>query len=170
MGYGWMVLALLTTAPRGELVEEVRQRGAWRPLVSIGWRATPGGPIAPSAFDRGGYLALARCTSPDRTSIAFVGGRGGQVDGLYLLDLVRDEVRKLGPAPAPPPDPALRAICGEQPLEWGGCWADGLVTLEPEVLRYRSDRVLEASYAADRPAGRAWPRTTRRFELDRPAP
>jgi hypothetical protein len=153
-----------TPSARGYLLGGVLQRGAWLPLASVVHLPEGGGPATPSSFDRAGYVALAALVSPAGQYLAFVGGRG-VTDGLHVLDVGRDEVRKVGPAPAPPPDAALRATCGDQALEWGSCWADGLVELEPGVLRYVSERLLEASYGKDGPAGRARARTVRRFTL-----
>jgi hypothetical protein len=153
-------------ASRGYLLGGVRARGAWLPLVSIVYLAEAGGPGAPSAFDRGGYLALAALVSPGGRFLAFVGGRG-VVDGLYVLDVARDEVRRLGPEPAPPPDAGLRTICGDEPFGWGGCWADGLVQLEPSVLRFLTEEVLQVTTGRDGPGGRAPDRAVRRYELGR---
>jgi hypothetical protein len=164
-GGRWRCLGAATT-PRGYLAGGVLQRGGWLPLASVVYLPEAGGPAVPSSFDRAGYLALAALASPGGRFLAFVGGRG-VVDGLYVLDVARDEVRRLGPAPAPPPDPGLRTSCGDEPFDWGGCWADGLVDLEPSVLRFLSEDVLEATTGKDGPGGRARERAVRRYELGR---
>jgi hypothetical protein len=151
---------------RGYVLGIVRQRAGWSPLGSIVYLPEDAGAIVPSAFVRGRYLALAVAASPSGRHVVFVGGKG-EVDGLYALDVERDEVRKLGPAPAPPPSPSLRKLCGKQPLGWGACWADGLVELEKKVLRFEPADVLVATYGKDTQAGRARARRTRRFNLAR---
>jgi hypothetical protein len=161
----WRCLHTAPTA-RGYLLGGVRPRGAWLPLASVVYLPEAGGRAVPSAFDRAGFLALAALASPGGRFLAFVGGRG-VVDGLYVLDVGRDEVRRLGPAPAPPPDPGLQSTCGDEPFEWGGCWADGLVSLEPSVLRFLAGDVLEVTSGRDGPGGRASERAVRRYELGR---
>jgi hypothetical protein len=161
----WRCLAPGPSA-RGYLIGSVQQRGAWLPLSSVLYLPEDGSGVLPSAMYREEFLAMAALSSPGGRYLAFVGGRN-VIDGLYVLDVQRDEVRKLGPAPAPPPRPAARSTCADQPLVWGGCWADGLVELEPEILRFVSEDVLEASYAKDGPGGRATTRNAKRFNLNR---
>jgi hypothetical protein len=156
----------LTPSPgaRGHVVGGVAPRGAWRPLASVLFVPADGSPAVPSAFDRGRYQALAALVSPEGRQMAFVGGVAS-VDGLYLLDLRRDTVRRLGPAPAPPATPEARAVCGGESFGWGGCWADGLVELEPSVLRFASEALLEVSTGADGPQGRARARKVTRYRV-----
>ncbi|MES1207513.1 MAG: hypothetical protein ABUS79_16375, partial [Pseudomonadota bacterium] len=99
--------------------------------------------------------------SPDGHYVAFVGGIGG-VDGVYVLDTSRDTIRRLGPAPAPPP---VHGFESDEPFDWGTGWADGYGAIEPSVLRFEAPDVLVATYGRDTPKARAKKRTVRRFKL-----
>jgi hypothetical protein len=161
----WRCLSPRTGA-RGYLLGGLQQRGAWLPLASVLYLPEDGSGALPSALDREDSLALAVLLSPAGRYLAFVGGPG-HVDGLYVLDTQLDEVRNLGPAPAPPVRNELKTICGDEPLAWGGCWADSVLVLESEVLRIAAEDLLEVSYGKDGVAGRAKTRKVRRFNLAR---
>jgi len=137
------------------------ESGAWMVLGAIDYLAETGGPLKPSAFNRQDYLALASLTSPEGRYVAFVGGYH-VVEGLFVLDTQIDKIRRLGKPPLPPPDPEWS--CDER-FEWGSCWADGYVTLEPKVLHFESEHVLVVSYGKDTGHRRARQRTVRRFRL-----
>jgi hypothetical protein len=137
------------------------ERGAWMVLGSILYVAETGGPLVPSAFDRGDFLALASLTSPKGRYVAFVGGHQG-IDGLFVLDTQTDQIRRLGKPPAPAPIPGWSC---DEPFGWGSCWADGYVTLEPDILHFESEDVLVVSFGKDTGRHRAKQRTVRRFHL-----
>jgi hypothetical protein len=137
------------------------ERGAWMVLGSILYVAETGGPLDPSAFDRGNFLALASLTSPKGHYVAFVGGHQG-VDGLFVLDTQTDRIRRLGKPPAPPPVPDWS--CDER-FGWGSCWSDGYVTLEPSILHFEREDILVVSYGKDTGHHRGRQRTVRRFRL-----
>jgi hypothetical protein len=141
------------------------QKGASLPLASIRYLSEDGKVITPSSFDRSGYHALSSVTSPSGRYIVFIGGRL-TTDGLYALDTKRDQVRKLGRAPLPPPNEDLRSLCGDEPFEWGGCWADGYLEMDSSILRFRSDTELEVRYGKDGSSARAKKRRISRFRLD----
>jgi hypothetical protein len=142
----------------------IDQKGAWLPLRSIQYLTEEGGSFKPSAFDRLDYIALSAVTSPAGRFIVFVGGRIG-IEGLYVLDTKRDVVRKLGPAPAPPPDAQLSDICQNDPFEWGSCWADGYKEMDADIILFKSETELEVSYGKDGPTQRAKKRRVRRYSL-----
>jgi hypothetical protein len=137
------------------------ERGAWMVLASILYVAETGGSLVPSALDRGDFLALASLTSPKGRYVAFVGGHQG-IDGLFVLDTQTDQIRRLGKPPAPPPVPDWS--CDER-FGWGSCWADGYVTLEPNILRFENEDILVVSYGKDTGHHRAKQRTVRRYRL-----
>jgi hypothetical protein len=137
------------------------ERGTWMVLGSILYVAETGGPLVPSAFDRGDLMALASLTSPKGRYVAFVGGHQ-DVDGLFILDTQTDQVRRLGTPPAPPP---VRGRSCNEPFGWGSCWSDAHVTLEPKILRFEGEDVLVVSYGKDTSRHRAKQRTVRRLRL-----
>jgi hypothetical protein len=139
--------------------------GAWLPLKSIQYLRENGASFEPSAFDRLGYLALTMVTSPSGRYIVFIGGQD-RADALYVLDIERDVVKKLGPAPSPPPRENAEFICSkDEPFKWGTCWGDGYVEMDTGILRFKSEDVLEVSYGKDRSSARAKIRRVRRFKL-----
>lgn len=146
------------------VVGGILERGAWLPLWSIQYLREDGGSFEPSAFDRLGYLAMTTVTSPSGRYIVFIGGQN-TTGTLYVLDTERDVVKELGSAPAPPPSALARDICKGEPFAWGTCWGDGYVEMDPGIMRFRSEDVLEVSYGNDGPDGRAKKRRVRRFKL-----
>jgi len=94
------------------------ERGAWLPLGAIHYLREDGISFEPSAFDRLGYLAMTVVTSPSGRYIVFIGGQN--ITGtLYVLDIERDVVKELGPAPAPPPNALARDICKGRAIRVG---------------------------------------------------
>lgn len=147
---------------RGHVVGAVGERGAWFVLRSIGYLAEDAKMLEPSAFTVRGFLALAARTSPRGRFIAFIGG-AGSADALYVLDTKLDKIKKLGPAPAPPPQESDFAC--EDSFDWGSCWVGGFVEIEPRVLRFEGESRLVVSYGKDGPRGRARKRTVRKYRL-----
>jgi len=146
------------------VVGGILERGAWLPLGSIQYLREDGSTFEPSAFDRLGYLAMTVVTSPSGRYIVFIGGQN-TTGTLYVLDIERDVVKELGPAPAPPPNVLARDTCNGEPFEWGTCWGDGYVEMDPGIIRFKSEDVLEVSYGDDSPPARAKIRRVRRFKL-----
>ena len=146
------------------VVGGILERGAWLPLGSIQYLREDGSFFEPSAFDRLGYLAMTMVTSPGGRYIVFIGGQN-TTGTLYVLDIERDTVKKLGPAPAPPPSALARDTCKGEPFEWGTCWGDGYIEMDKGILRFKSGDVLEVSYGNDSPDGRAKIRRIRQFKL-----
>jgi hypothetical protein len=146
------------------VVGGIFERGAWLPLGSIQYLREDGSSFKPSAFDRLGYLAMTVASSPSGRYIAFIGGQN-TAGALYVLDIERDVVKELGPAPAPPPKALARDICNGEPFEWGTCWGDGYVEMDTGIIRFKSEDVLEVSYGDDSPRARAKKRRVRRFKL-----
>ncbi len=146
------------------VVGGILERGAWLPLRSIQYLREDGGSFEPSAFDRLGYLAMTVVTSPSGRFIVFIGGQN-TADALYVLDIERDVVRELGPAPAPPSNALAKDTCKDEPFEWGTCWGDGYVEMDPGIIQFKSENVLQVSYGDDSPDGRAKIRRVRRFKL-----
>lgn len=98
------------------LLGGIFQIGAWLPLGSIQYLHETTHTVTASIFERQGYLANAAIVSPNGRYIAFIGGQ--QSTGqLYLLDTQTDTIKKLGPAPAPPP--VTDSFSSEEPFEWG---------------------------------------------------
>jgi len=142
----------------------ILERGAWLPLGSIQYLREDGSSFGASAFDRLGYLAMTVVTSPNGRYIVFIGGQN-TAGTLYVLDIERDAVKELGPAPAPPPNALGREICKGEPFEWGTCWGDGYVEMDTGIIRFKSEDVLEVSYGDDSPHARAKKRRVQRFKL-----
>ncbi len=148
------------------VVGGILERGAWLPLLSILYLREDRISFQASVFDRLGYLAMTVIASPGGRYIVFIGGQN-TTGTLYVLDTERDIVRKLGPAPAPPPPNALaRDTCKGEPFKWGTCWGDGYVEMDSGIVRFKSENVLEVGYGDDSPDGRAKIRRVRRFKLD----
>jgi hypothetical protein len=143
----------------------ISQKGAWLPLASIRYFPENGGEILSSAFDLAGYHALSAVSSPSGRYIVFIGGRL-TIDGLYVLDVERNLVRKLGSAPLPPPNSYLNDICSGKPFEWGGCWADRYLELDSGIIVFKSETELEVKYGKDGPSARSKKRRINRFRLD----
>ena len=147
------------------VVGDISEIGAWLPLRSIQYLRENGSSFETSAFDRLGYLAMTMVTSPSGRYIAFIGGQD-TTGTLYVLDIKRDVIKKLSPAPTPPPNESTRAICSkDEPFEWGTCWGDGYVEMDPGIICFKSEDVLEVSYGDDSPSARAKIRRVRRFKL-----
>ena len=146
------------------VVGGILERGAWLPLGSIRYLREDGSFFEPSAFDRLGYLAMTVVTSPSGRYIVFIGGQN-TAGTLYVLDIERDVVRELGPAPAPPSNVLARDTCKDEPFEWGTCWGDGYVEMDLGIIQFKSENALEVSYGDDSPDGRAKIRRVRRFKL-----
>jgi hypothetical protein len=155
-----LCLGFAAQPPGRYLVGVIGEAGAWLALRSVLYLAEDGSPLQPSAFSDGGFLALAAVVSPHGRFVAFIGGKD-QVDGLYVLDVARNQVRRLAAPPAPPP---LDFACDDR-FGWGTCWADGYTAIEPAVLRFEDDDTLVASYGRDTHKQRAPRRRTRRFKL-----
>jgi len=146
------------------VVGGILERGAWLPLWSIQYLSENGRSLEASAFDRLGYLAMTVVTSPGCRYIVFIGGQN-TTGTLCVLDIERDTIKELGPAPAPPPNAHARDICKGEPFKWGTCWGDGYVEMDRGIIRFKSEDVLEVSYGDDRPHGRAKKRRVMRFNL-----
>jgi len=142
----------------------ILERGAWLPLCSIQYLREDKNSLEPSVFDRLGYFAMTVITSPGCRYIVFIGGRS-TTGTLHVIDIERDEVKELGPAPAPPPNAFARDICNGEPFEWGTCWADGYVEMDAGIIRFKSGDVLEVSYGNDSPHRRGEKRRVQRFKL-----
>ena len=146
------------------IIGGIFERGAWLPLGSIQYLRENGSSFEPSAFDRLGYLAMTMITSPDSRYLVFIGGQNTS-GTLYVLDSELDMIKELGSAPAPPPNPLLKDICNSEPFEWGTCWADRYIEMDPAIIRFMSEDVLEVSYGDDLPLARARKRWVRIFKL-----
>ena len=136
--------------------------GAWLPMWAIRYLPENGKSLKPAAFDRSRYLALRVIPSPHIKYIVFIGGIEWDVGHLQVLDVEHDTITTLGPAPAPPPSD----FCSEEePFDWGGCFGDAYQDMEPGIIRFVSEDVLEVSYGADTRKSRAKKRKLRRFKL-----
>lgn len=154
--------------PEGKryLLGGIWQRGAWRPLASLVYLDEASGILRDSAFSRENYLANALVVSPSGRYVAFIGGQNGVSGSLHLLDTHADHVSLLsGQAPLPPPSRPAHQICRGSPFQWGTCYGDGFVTLDPGILDFSGDQQLIASFGKDLPLRRAKQRHIRRFAL-----
>lgn len=146
------------------VVGGIFERGAWLPVGSIQYLREDVNLLEPSAFDRSGYLAMAVLASRSGRYIVFIGGQG-TAGTLYVLDIERDVVKELGPAPAPPPNALTRDICKGEPFEWGTCWGDRYVEMDAGIISFKSEDVLDVSYGDDSARARAKKRRIRRFKF-----
>ncbi len=146
------------------VVGGIFERGAWLPVGSIQYLREDGNLLEPSVFDRSGYLAMAVVTSRSRRYIVFIGGQR-TTGTLHVLDIERDVVKELGPAPAPPPNALARDICKGEPFEWGTCWGDRYVEMDAGIISFNSEDVLDVSYGDDSARARAKKRRIRRFKF-----
>ncbi len=145
------------------LLGGIFQIGAWLPLRSIQYLHETTDTVTASIFERQGYLANAAIVSPKGRYIVFIGGQ--QTTGeLYVLDTQTDSIKKLGPAPAPPPL-AIDSFSSEEPFEWGTGWADGYVEIEQNILQFKTEHILQVSYGKDTPRARAKKRRIQVFKL-----
>ena len=129
-----------------------------------------------SAFNRQKLEAFAAVPGPGLRRLALIGMHGNDVS-LFVLDVGRDVLKNLGRAPLPPPLTAEeRAYAQQHPGTLDGSWdwmasfRDSYTKLEPEILRFVSDDVLEASFGADTADARAKDRQNVTFRLDAASP
>ena len=145
------------------IVGGVAQTGAWLPLLSIEYLKEDGTAFIPSVFKREQYLANAAIISPKGRYIAFIGGKKTTGE-LYVLDTQTDNIKPLGKAPLPPP---VENFSSEEAFAWGTGWADGFVEIEKNVLRFKSETVLQVSYGKDTFQTRAKKRHIRIISLNK---
>ncbi len=145
---------------RGHLVGAQAEHGAALVLASIGYLPAHATSPEPSVFTRKHYEAYSALASPDGHWIAFLGGRGGDVE-LQVLDTHEDSIKRVGASLKPPPYPG--ATC-EDGFEWGPMCIDGYTELEPELWHFEGD-TLVVSYGKDSARRRATKRKTRRYKL-----
>lgn len=111
----------------------------------------------------GNFSAFAQVTSATRRFIAFVGQRDSTgLCALWLLDVVRNTVKRLGKAPAPPPQPEAPLL---REWTWESAEIGRPVELEPSVLRFDGE-VLHVTFGKDTSRARASKRTEQLYRLD----
>jgi hypothetical protein len=143
----------------------VFERGAWLPLASIQYLGEDGSAFEQSAFDRLGYLAMSAQTDTNNRYIAFIGGEN-TTGSLFVLNVENDTIKKLGTAPAPPPQTAETIdICKDEAFAWGSCWGESYVELDKDIIRFKAEDILEVSYGLDSFHARAKKRHVKRFKL-----
>lgn len=158
----WLCLGFNETS-KTWLVGGIFQVGAWLPLASIQYINESTATLEPSAFSRLGYLANATVVSPKGRYIAFIGGQ--QSTGqLFVFDTQTDTIKKLGIAPAPPPL-NNKAFSSDEPFEWGTGWADSYLTLDANIVSFKSENILQVRYGKDTPHKRAKKRKTTTYKL-----
>jgi hypothetical protein len=117
-----------------------------------------------STFTASGFAAAAALLGPQARYLALIGAPSGAPDALYVLDLDRDVLRRLGPAPAPPPLSA-----GEEPSAWPWDAPDRWFTeLEPGIWSFADASTLRVSAGKDTAKRRAKKRTVRTWKLGSP--
>lgn len=156
-----LCLGFVATSPGRYLVGSVGEQGTWMVLGAVSYLGEDGSPLRASAFTKLRFLALTAVSSPRGSFVAFIGGREGDVDGLYVLDTGKDEIRRLGDPPAPPP---VDFDCDDA-FQWGTCWADGYTAIDPAVMRFEDESTLVVTYGRDTHTARAQHRRVRRFKL-----
>jgi len=148
------------------IVGGVFERGSWLPLTSIQYLREDGTALEPSVFDRMGYLAMSSQTDAKNRYIAFVGGKDYTTGMLFVLNIENDTVKKLGIAPAPPPQTAETIdICKDEPFDWGSCWVASYLELDKGIIRFKPKDILEVSYGSDSFYARSEKRQVKRFKL-----
>jgi hypothetical protein len=158
----WTVICYVPAA-RAFVLGGQFEMGAWLPLDVIEYVDEATGALRESRYGGGSWMAFAAVPSPDGRFIAFVAARRN-VDPfrLEVLDVARDALFELGPAPRPPPEPSYEPEAGH----WG--WADpvdGLVDMDPGILTFPDDHTLRATYGADTYRRRAAHRSVRSWDL-----
>jgi hypothetical protein len=150
------------------LVGQRAQRGIWIVLAELAYITDTGLEREPTAFARDDFFALSSRTSPSGRYVAFVGGRGTNIAGLFVLDTHRDTVERVADPPLPPP--RADGFTCDEPFGWGSCWADDYVELEPNILEFEGETRLLVSYGADTPIARARKRRVKWIALAHGAP
>lgn len=124
-----------------------------------------------SAFTKGAIEAFAAVPGPDRHYVAFIALEGNDTS-LFVLDVEKDSLRKLGKAPLPPPlTPTERDYVKqhpdvlEGPWEWMASFRDGYMELDPGIVTFRGPATLDVSYGSDTARGRAAERTVATYDL-----
>jgi hypothetical protein len=162
MGYSASTGVPGRDAPGRYLIGGVGEQGAWLVLRAISYLSEDGRSFEQSVFTKEDFLALTAVASPGGRFVAFIGGKS-VADGLYVLDTQKNQIRRLGQPPAPPPMD-LDFECEER-FQWGTCWADGYVPIEPRVLRFDGETTLVATYGRDTHRARAKNRRVQKFAL-----
>jgi hypothetical protein len=144
----WMCLAY--SKKRGHLVGSRADMDGALVLRTIGYLAEDSEQIEASAFTRERFHAYSVLPSRDGRWVAFIGGRDDLA--LYVLDTTHDRIRKLGPAPAPPP----KFHCAD--------WSCVNGQIELTGWRFQND-ALVVHYGDGRAVQRRPKRSLRRFRL-----
>ncbi|MBI5489415.1 MAG: hypothetical protein HY905_18930 [Deltaproteobacteria bacterium] len=142
------------------------EKGAWLPLDDLRYLKERTGSLLPSRLSGREWIALAAIPSPTLRYVALIARVDGQPQfRLHVLDLEKDEIAEVGPAPAPPPTD-FKCDPPPQPHQWGD-EVDGLVEMDAGIIVFSADeRRLTASYGDDTCAARSAQRTTREWNLE----
>lgn len=118
-----------------------------------------------TAFGREDWKALSALMSPDARYLAFIAQKEEDPQArLYVYDVVRNRVSRLGDAPAPPP---LATNPDPQKADWPWDSLERHYTdLESAIWKFTTPHTLEVSYGADTWDKRAQKRTSRSYELE----
>jgi hypothetical protein len=130
--------------------------------------------LLPSAFARERLKAQAAVASSDGHFIALIAMTQDEQYGLYLLDVERDTLQRLGEAPLPPPldasertflEAADQEIHETESWRWGNFLRDSYMPLDLGILTFAGSGTLSVSYGRDTSERRAKRRTLTRWDL-----
>lgn len=127
-----------------------------------------------SAFNRRGIEAFAVVPGPDLHHLALLAIERNETH-LFVLDVRKDTLRRLGRAPAPPPlTPQERRFVQEHPgtvegpWEWMASLRDSYMDLDPGIVAFDGNARLRASYGVDSATRRSPQRDVVTWDLSRP--
>lgn len=147
-----------------------KEHGIGVRLTSVRYVDEATGKSQASSFNRRNIEGFAAVPSTDLHYIAFIAIAENDAE-LYVLDVEKDSVRKLGKAPLPPPlDEKERAYVKQHPdslegaWEWMGSFRDSYMDLEPGIITFQGD-VLKVSFGADTSSKRSEKRNIVTYDL-----
>ena len=129
--------------------------------------------IRASAFNKNGIEAFAAVPSSDLNYVALIAIDRNETS-LFVLDIQKNRLRKLGKAPLPPPlTNQEREFAHQHPDRFGGRWEwmapfrDSYMALDPSIVEFQGAALLQVSYGADTADQRARQRDVVTWDLSK---
>jgi hypothetical protein len=127
-----------------------------------------------SAFNMRNIEAFAAVTSPTMHYVAFIALEGNDTS-LFVIDVEKDVLTKLGRAPLPPPLTAGESAYVKEhpevlegPWGWMASFRDSYIELDPGIVQFECNDVVKVSYGADTAYERAKKRDVVKWYLGAP--